>query len=317
MINLYNGDFSVHFNTYDPITLKRFQVNYSDIPFPLLLVNYLMPYLDILYQDDDLIAVHKPAGLLVHPSWITPRKTPNLVYSLKCYFRGKPVYTVHRLDRATSGVIVFAKNKETAQRMNHLFADHQVQKTYLCVTRGFTPEEGVIDYPLKPIFDKKVDHPLSDRDKPAKDAISDYRRVGTVELPIPVGKYPCARYSLVEVKPKTGRKHQIRRHMKHIFHPLVGDTKYGEGRHNRLFRENFHIHRMFLMATELAFPHPTTGEPMLIKAPVTEEVACLFDQFGWQGLYPTSESREKETMEALAGEVEDDMLSQGDELEEG
>lgn len=263
-----------------------------------------MAYLDIIYQDDDLIAVNKPSGLLVHPSWIAPKKTPNLVYSLSRYFRGAPVYTIHRLDRATSGVIVFAKNKETAQKMNQLFSERQVQKTYLCVTRGFTPEEGIIDYPLKPIYDKKAD-PFADPDKPAKEAVSAFKRLGTVELPIPVGKYPCARYSLVEVKPKTGRKHQIRRHMKHIFHPLIGDTNYGEGRHNRLFREHLDSQRMLLMATELTFNHPTTGEIMTLRAPVSFKVAQLFDRLGWQGLYPQQgEQKACEVVEALAGEIE-------------
>ncbi len=263
-----------------------------------------MAYLDIIYQDDDLIAVNKPSGLLVHPSWIAPKKTPNLVYSLSRYFRGAPVYTIHRLDRATSGVIVFAKNKETAQKMNQLFSERQVQKTYLCVTRGFTPEEGIIDYPLKPIYDKKAD-PFADPDKPAKEAVSAFKRLGTVELPIPVGKYPCARYSLVEVKPKTGRKHQIRRHMKHIFHPLIGDTNYGEGRHNRLFREHLDSRRMLLMATELTFNHPTTGEALTLRAPVSFNVAQLFDRLGWQGLYPQQgEQKDGEVVEALAGEVE-------------
>ncbi len=262
-----------------------------------------MSYLDILYQDDDLIAVHKPAGLLVHPSWIAPKNTPNLVYSLKTYFRDAPVHTIHRLDRATSGVIVFAKNKEMAQKMNALFAERKVQKTYLCVTRGFTPQEGVIDYALKPIFDKMAD-PFADPDKPAKEAVSSYRRLGTVELPIAVGKYPCARYSLVEVKPATGRKHQIRRHMKHILHPLIGDTNYGEGRHNRLFREHLDMRRMLLMATELTFEHPASGEVLTIKAPVTRKVAHLFDRLGWQGLYPEQEPRKSlGSVEALAGEI--------------
>jgi tRNA pseudouridine65 synthase len=258
-----------------------------------------MPYLDILYQDDHLIAVNKPSGLLVHPSWIAPRKSPNLVYSLKRYFRGAPVYTIHRLDRATSGVILFAKDKETAKALNQQFLDKTVKKTYLCVTRGFTPENGVIDYALKPIFDKK-ESPLADPDKPPKDAVSVYRRLGTVELPIPISKYPVARYSLVEVKPETGRKHQIRRHMKHIFHPLVGDTKHGEGRHNRLFREHFDSHRLLLMATELTFTHPVTQASVTVKAPVTEKVANLFDRLGWQGLYPAPKP-EAQQIEALAG----------------
>lgn len=273
-----------------------------------------MPYLDILYQDDYLIAVNKPSGLLVHPSWIAPKKTPNLVYSLKRYFRGAPVYTVHRLDRATSGVILFAKDKETAKKFNQIFSEHKIEKTYLCVTRGYTPQAGIIDYALKPIFDKKTDHPDSDKDKPPKEAVSEYRRLGIVELPIPISRYPCARYSLVEVKPKTGRKHQIRRHMKHILHPLVGDTKHGEGRHNRLFREHFDCHRMLLMATEVKFEHPVTGENMVITAPVSKSVSELFNQLGWEGLYPAPEykapiTEDSSSLEALAGDVDTEEIT--------
>lgn len=240
--------------------------------------------LEILFEDDDLIAINKPSGLLVHPSWIAPRSTPNLTSMLKKYLQGT-AYTIHRLDRPTSGVIVFGKNKETAQRMNHMFAEREVQKTYLCMTRGYTPEGDVIDYPLKEKLDKLADK-MANPDKPAQEAVSEYRRLGTVELPIPVGKYPVARYSLVEVKPKTGRKHQIRRHMKHISHPLVGDTKHGDGRHNKAFREHFDLDRLLLMATELSFRHPVSGELLMLKAPVDSQVDKLFSQFGWSGLYP-------------------------------
>ncbi|WP_370280786.1 pseudouridine synthase [Pontibacterium sp.] len=240
--------------------------------------------LEILFEDDNLIAINKPSGLLVHPSWIAPRSTPNLTSMLKEYLQGT-AYTIHRLDRPTSGVIVFGKNKETAQRMNHMFAEREVQKTYLCMTRGYTPEGDIIDYPLKEKLDKLADK-MANPDKPPQDAVSEYRRLGTVELPIPVGKYPVARYSLVEVKPKTGRKHQIRRHMKHISHPLVGDTKHGDGRHNKAFREHFDLDRLLLMATELSFRHPESGELLTLKAPVDSQVDKLFSQFGWSGLYP-------------------------------
>ncbi|NVK40673.1 MAG: tRNA pseudouridine(65) synthase TruC [Oceanospirillaceae bacterium] len=243
-----------------------------------------MSDLKILFEDDHLIAIDKPSGLLVHPSWIAPRKTPNAVALLKEYL-GSTVYTIHRLDRATSGVLVFGKQKEAAQAMNAAFAERRVQKTYLCVTRGYTPEQGVIDYPLKPIHDKKVD-PFADPDKPAKDAVSEFRRLGTVELPIPVGRYETARYSLVEVKPKTGRKHQIRRHLKHIFHPLVGDTKHGDGKHNQLFRDHFGLERLLLMATELAFVHPVSGEQLDIRCNVDGYTDSLFRELGWTGLYP-------------------------------
>lgn len=240
--------------------------------------------LDILFEDDNLIAVNKPSGLLVHPSWIAPRGTPNLTSMLREYLQGT-AYTIHRLDRPTSGVIVFGKNKETAQRMNQKFADRDVQKTYLCMTRGYTPEGDVIDYPLKEKLDKLADK-MSNPDKPAQEAVSEYRRLGTVELPIAVGRYPASRYSLVEVKPKTGRKHQIRRHMKHISHPLVGDTKHGDGRHNQAFRDHFELDRLLLMAIELSFRHPESGELLTLKAPVDSSVDQLFSQFGWSGLYP-------------------------------
>lgn len=245
--------------------------------------------LDILYEDDYLVAVNKPAGLLVHPSWIAPRSTPNLVSLLKHHL-ASPVYTIHRLDRPTSGVIVFGKDKETAQKMNALFAERHVQKTYLCVTRGYTPESDVIDYPLKEKLDKLADK-YANPDKPAQEAVTSYRRLATVELPIAVGRYAVSRYSLVEVKPKTGRKHQIRRHMKHISHPLVGDTKHGDGRHNQAFRDHFGLERMLLMATQLEFQHPITGKMLCISAPVDGKVDQLLSGFGWSGLYPVSEAK--------------------------
>lgn len=239
----------------------------------------------ILYEDDWLIAVDKPAGLLVHPSWIAPAKTPHLVGWLRERYPNEKIHTVHRLDRATSGVILFARNKDTAHQLQTAFADRKVEKSYLCVVRGWIGEEGEIDYPLSHIYDRIADA-KADTDKPPQDAVTAYKPLARVELPIPVGKYPAARYCLVEVRPKTGRKHQIRRHMKHIFHPLVGDTKYGEGRHNRVFREDLGLHRLLLMATELELKHPETGQTLRVEAPVSADVASLFDSFGWQGLYP-------------------------------
>jgi len=243
--------------------------------------------LDILYEDEYLLAVNKPAGLLVHPSWIAPARTPNLVSMLKRRYPGEVVHTVHRLDRATSGVILFARRKETGQHLQQQFIDRRIRKTYLCVVRGWTDEAGVIDYALKPIHDKYAD-PLANPDKAPKDAVSVYRRLAQVSLPIPVGRYPEARYSLVEVKPETGRKHQIRRHMKHILHPIVGDTKYGEGRHNRLYREHLDSHRLLLMAVGIEFEHPETGQQIRIEAGVGADVEALFRRLGWEQGYPVS-----------------------------
>lgn len=237
--------------------------------------------LDILFEDEHIVAVNKPAGLLTHPSWLTPKGTQNLATMLKKHYQGATIYTVHRLDRATSGVLLVAKNKRAAQQLSEDFAVHNLEKTYLCVVRGYAPIEGVIDYPLKYKYDKKAE-PFADLDKPAQPAVTDFKRLACVELPISVGKWPCARYSLVQAKPSTGRKHQLRRHFKHILCPIVGDTNYGEGRHNTLYREHLGINRLLLMATSLAFTHPSSKQRMIINAPLSPELVTLFDRFGWQ-----------------------------------
>ena len=239
-----------------------------------------MENLEILFEDEDLIAVNKPAGLLVHPSWITPASEPHLMGQIKAYLDAEKVHTVHRLDRATSGVILVGKNLSVTQALQEQFVQRSIRKTYLCVVRGWSVEEEVIDYPLVPKRDKFAD-PFAQEDPEAKESVTSYRRLAQVELDIPVGRYPKARYSLLEARPKTGRKHQIRRHMKHILHPIIGDTKYGEGRHNRLFREEFNIHRLLLMATQLEFVHPVTQQEMRLSAPLSSEVADLFNRFGW------------------------------------
>lgn len=236
--------------------------------------------LDILYEDDDLIAVNKPAGLLTHPSWLTKKGTANLASQVKGYLQGAKAYTVHRLDRATSGVLLIAKNKVAAQQLSDDFAEHLVEKSYLCVVRGYAPESGLIDKALKYQPDKQAEA-FANQEVPAQAAMTRFERLGCVELPIPVGKWPCARYSLVKAMPITGRKHQLRRHFKHILCPIVGDTNYGEGRHNALFREHYAMNRLLLMAFEITFKHPVTRQAMSVRASLDDDVSRLFDQFGW------------------------------------
>lgn len=245
----------------------------------------MMSELEILFEDESLIAINKPSGLLVHPSWIAPRGTPNLASMLKEYFNGGTPYTIHRLDRPTSGVILFGKEKLVAQEMNLQFAERKVNKTYLCMCRGYVPEQGTIDYALKEQLDKIADK-HANQDKPAQDAVSHYRTLATVELDMAVGRYEKSRYSLVEVKPETGRKHQIRRHMKHIFHPIAGDTKHGDNKHNKALRQNYELDRLMLMAKEIEFDHPVTGERLSISAPVDQYTERLFALFGWNGHFP-------------------------------
>jgi tRNA pseudouridine65 synthase len=169
---------------------------------------------------------------------------------------GQRVWPLHRLDRATSGVLLFALDAETAALVGRQIMAREFDKRYLAVVRGYVESDGLIDHPLS-----------TEGDRPARPALTRYRRLATMELPVPVGRYPVARYSLVEVCPLTGRTHQIRRHFKHLFHPLIGDTTYGEGRHNRLFRQRFGCHRLLLHAVQLALTHPRSGEHLDLRAP--------------------------------------------------
>jgi len=229
--------------------------------------------LTLLYRDPYLVAVDKPHGLLVHRSSMAAEVHDAYAVQLLRDQIGQKVYPVHRLDRPTSGVLLFALDPSTARQLGDAFTRHELHKRYLAVVRGYTDDEGVIDYPL-----------VGENGGEARPAVSRYRTLGRVELPIPVGRYPCARYSLVAVEPLTGRWRQIRRHFHHIFHPLVGDTSHGEGRHNRLFRDHFDSQRLLLFATDLKLRHPVSGEPLHLHAPLDVSTQALFARFGWQGL---------------------------------
>ncbi len=235
--------------------------------------------LPILYQDETLIAVNKPAGLLVHRSEIDRHETRFAMQLVRNQI-GQHVYPLHRLDKPTAGVLLFALTPEIARSMMEQFASHNVHKRYLAVVRGYTEEAAVIDYPLKEALDKMTDR-QAQQDKPAQPAVTEYHRLATVELPYAVGRYGSARYSLLRLTPRTGRKHQIRRHMKHIFHPIIGDTSHGDGKQNDFFRQQFNCQRLLLAATELEIIHPTTHQPLLIQAPLDVDYQQIIDTFGW------------------------------------
>lgn len=237
-----------------------------------------MPTFDILYRDDQLIAIDKPGGLLVHRSLIDRHETRFAVQLLRDQI-GQRVYPLHRLDKPTSGVLLFALSEDAARRMGAIFESNAVRKTYLAVVRGYTEACGHIDYPLREVPDRMTDT-LADAGKPAQPASSDYRRLAMLELPVSDGRHPTSRYSLLAVHPQTGRKHQIRRHLKHIFHPVVGDTTHGDGRHNRIFREHLQCRRLLLMAFELRFPHPDTGAEIRVRARPDAEFARITGLFG-------------------------------------
>ena len=242
-------------------------------------VNEQSEPLQILFKDQWLVAVNKPAGVLVHRSMIDRHETRFALQMVRDQI-GQHVYPVHRLDKPTSGVLLFALDPDTARLMSEQFTQRSTIKQYLAVVRGHTAEEESIDYPLKEELDRKSDR-KANPDKEPQEAITAYRRVATVELPYPVGRYATARYSLLLIKPETGRKHQIRRHMKHIFHPIVGDTTHGDGKHNDLFRQQFDCHRLLLAATSLSFSHPATEESVLIQAPLDESYSRIIEAFGW------------------------------------
>ena len=224
--------------------------------------------LEILYQDEYLVVINKPSGLLVHKSPIDKQETQFALQLVRDQI-GQWVYPIHRLDKPTSGVLVFALSKEVASLLSEQFRGHKIGKEYLAVVRGYTSEEAMIDYDLKVILDKKADRDRSDNKEP-QEAKTHYKRIATVELPYPVSRYPVARYSLLKLLPQTGRKHQLRRHMKHILHPIVGDTKYGRREHNQLFREKFDCHRLLLHASKISFIHPVSDEELVIEAGLDE-----------------------------------------------
>lgn len=235
--------------------------------------------LEILYQDDVLVAVNKPAGMLVHRSWLDTHETQFVMQTLRDQI-GQHVFPIHRLDRPTSGVLLFALDSETAKLMCQQFEQKQVQKSYLAVVRGYLQGKDRIDYPLKIQLDKIADK-FSQEDKAPQEAITDYEGLSIAEMPYSVGRYQTARYSLVRLMPQTGRKHQLRRHMKHIFHPILGDTQYGDLHQNRALTAHTGCQRLFLHAETLEIHHPITQEKIMIRAGLDEQWQKLMTILGW------------------------------------
>ncbi|WP_372881460.1 tRNA pseudouridine(65) synthase TruC [Psychromonas sp.] len=237
-----------------------------------LTIEACSPDLEILYQDEFLVAVNKPFGLLVHRSWLDSHATEFALQKVRNQI-GQYVFPVHRLDRPTSGVLLFALDKDSARNLMLQFAEHKVNKRYLAIVRGHLGD-GELDYPLKEIMDKIADKKAK-QDKPAQLAFSEYRCLAQTTIPIAVRPYDSSRYSLMALTPKTGRKHQLRRHMAHLRHPIIGDTSHGDGKHNAMFRDNFANQRLLLHAEFLSFRHPNSGQLLEINAPVDETFSAL------------------------------------------
>lgn len=234
--------------------------------------------LRILYQDPHLVVIEKPAGFHVHP----PEDTTHRIHrSFNCLYLlnkqlGAYLYPVHRLDRATSGVLIFALTSQTATQLNQLFQSREIQKTYYAVVRGWmNPEQGWINSPL---------YSKEGAEEKGKASLTHYQQVATLEIPTPDTfdnpQHPTCRYSLVRIEPKTGRMHQIRRHFSSESHPLIGDTVYGDGKHNRVFRNQLKTQTLFLKAYSLGFVHPVTQEPVHFKSSWNHDWHQVFDWFG-------------------------------------
>ena len=234
--------------------------------------------LEIIYQDDWLVAVNKPSGWLVHRSWLDRDEKVVVMQTVRDQI-GQHVHPVHRLDRGTSGVLLFALDRDVGRVLSAQFETQQVDKTYLAVVRGHPEEAGVIDHPLTRQYDD-YEFRAPDTVGEAQSAITRYRRLATVELPYRVDRYPTSRYALLELKPETGRRHQLRRHLKHLAHPIIGDATYGKGRHNRLFQELFGCHRLLLACLEMRLTHPLSGEPLTLTAPLADDFVSVLDALG-------------------------------------
>ncbi|WP_454994000.1 pseudouridine synthase [Cardiobacterium hominis] len=233
-----------------------------------------MTTLPILYRDAHLIAVNKPAGLLVHRSPLE-RYADETVLQILQEQTGLKGYPAHRLDRPTSGVLLFALDPTTARLLGELIAQQRLEKTYHAIVRGWLAEAGEIDYPLTYLPDKMADRNRQ-REKPPQEALTRYRCLVRSELPFASdGKHPTSRYSLAELRPLQGRKHQLRRHLKHIFHPIIGDTTHGDNRQNRVLGERYGALRLMLHASRLQLPHPHTGAPLDLHAPFDAHWAQL------------------------------------------
>lgn len=216
----------------------------------------------ILYQDEWLVAVDKPPGLLVHRTGLDAGETQFALQLLRDQL-GRPVWPAHRLDKGTSGVLLFALDAETARALGQAFeAPDLVRKTYRAIVRGWPPESGLIDHALK----RMEDDARPDRTE-VQDALTRYRKLVCYELPLPYGSFPATRCALVELQPLTGRRHQLRRHMKHIAHPIIGDATHGKGPLNRAVAELLGRQRLWLHALRLELPHPLSGAPLKIEAP--------------------------------------------------
>lgn len=210
--------------------------------------------LDIIYEDEHCIAINKPCAIMVHPTKITEDKV-FLMQLLRDQIQQR-VYTVHRLDRPTSGVLLFGKSSEAAAFFSAQFREQKVKKEYRAIVRGFLEEKGMINYP---IANKKYAEPQR--------AVTLYKRISQTVYPAAIGPYESSRYSYLQLFPQTGRRHQLRRHLAHLRHPIIGDKRYGDINHNKYFVENLDCKNLLLHALSMKI-EVTEGKSIELFAPL-------------------------------------------------
>jgi len=236
--------------------------------------------LDIIYQDDYMVAINKPAGLLVHKSYLARKETFFAMTMLRDQI-GQYVYPIHRLDRPTSGVLLFALSSEMARTLSEIFSERKVTKGYLAMVRGHLLGNDTLDYPLKEELDKIADKKAS-QDKEPQSAVTQWHHLLSGAFNEPIGKYEQARFSLIALKPLTGRKHQLRRHLAHLRHPIMGDTTHGDGKQNKYFKAHLGEQRLMLHASQLCFEHPISIQALELNAPLPHSFTDICRQVGWE-----------------------------------
>ena len=220
--------------------------------------------LEIVFDDMHIIGINKPPNIAVHKSKVVGNQDVFVLQLLRNQV-GYKVYPIHRLDSKTSGVLLFAKSSQDVANFQQLFYTKNIKKDYLAIVRGFFPEKQTLDYGLK-TEDGKI-----------QEAITSFSLINKYELPIPFGKHSSSRYSLISCAPLTGRTHQIRRHLAHLNHPIIGDRPHGCNKQNKLFKERWDMYSMLLHAKSVSFIHPITNQKMHIEAKVSGEFKRMLD----------------------------------------
>lgn len=218
--------------------------------------------LPLLHLDEHLAAVVKPPGLLAHRTQLAAGEDEAALQMLRNQL-GRPIWPVHRLDRGTSGVLLFALSAEVAARLGTMFEQGQMDKRYLALVRGWPAAgQGLIDHPLA------RDPELPSAGQPLLNAQTRWRVLQRLDWPLVSDpRFPSTRVALLEAEPLQGRRHQIRRHLKHIAHPILGDATHGKGPLNRAVAAHLGVKRLWLHAQRLAFAHPVSGAPLVLTAP--------------------------------------------------